>query len=564
MQIKYALKNLRALKETPLIELKPINILVGRNSAGKSTFARTFPLLKQSIETRSSAPILWWGDDVDFGDFQTSVHNRDSDKQISFHFELEYEAESSQLRRSLVSEDDYPWPVPKDIIRDIAEQSCRIDFHVGANSDKTVRRQTTIDIKGRGCLSIDFDGLGQISKEVTIDGINVSTLIDGFGIIFTESNLFSRPTAVRRFRDEGRNLRRILNIQQAVLSAISDAMKPLVDGRTSSETIYSHAQEILKIPGLTSKGLLVAADRTSKVTFQKLFRRFASGRTDTSFAKIESLSKLYYTFLSFQVASERLRETFLATSYLKPVRVRGERFTRAQELEVSEVSPDGANLPVFLASLNKVQREDFSNWVTSLFGYGVDVVTGGGQISIVLVQENFSVNVADTGYGISQILPVLAKTWWATRRIGRSRAAMEKNSVPQLIVMEQPELHLHPAHQARLADVFLDAVARSEGAINPIFVIETHSETLINRLGELIEETPSIKDMVQILIFTDKKKRRRRPLSTEDGLENRQSLDQSLEVNLKDSSQEIEIAIATFDSEGVLKNWPFGFFGYKK
>lgn len=564
MQIKYAIKNLRALKATPLIELKPINILVGRNSAGKSTFARTFPLLKQSIETRSSAPILWWGDDVDFGDFQTSVHNRDTEKQISFHFELEYEAGTSHLRRSIMSEDDYPWSVSKDIIRDISEQSCHMDFYVGSNSDKTVRRQTRIDIKGRGCLVIDFDGLGQISKDVTIDGVSVSGLIDGFGIIFTESNLFSRPTAVRRFRDEGKNLRRILNIQQAVLSAISDAMKPLVDGRTSSETIYLHAQELLKLPGLTSKGLYVAADRTNKVTFQKLFRRFASNRADSSFTKIESLSKLYYTFLSLQVASERLRETFLATSYLKPVRVRGERFTRAQELEVSEVSPDGANLPVFLASLSKGQREDFSEWVTSLFGYGVDVVTGGGQISIVLVQEDFSVNVADTGYGISQILPVLAKTWWSTRRIGRVRATMERNSVPQLIVMEQPELHLHPAHQARLADVFLDAVAKAEGAINPIFVIETHSETLINRLGELIEETPSIKEIVQILIFTDKKKRKRKTRLTKGDPGKISTLDHSLDVNLKNSNQEIEIDIATFDDEGVLKNWPFGFFGYKQ
>lgn len=269
MQIKYAIKNLRALKGTPLIELKPINILVGRNSAGKSTFARTFPLLKQSIETRSSAPILWWGDDVDFGDFQTSVHNRDTEKQISFHFDLEYETEISQLRRSIMSEDDYPWSVSKDIIRDIAEQSCRIDFYVGASGDKTVRRQTTIDVKDRGCLSIDFDSFGQMSKDVTIDGVNVSSLIDGFGILFSESNLFSRPTAIRRFRDEGKSLRRILNIQQAVLSAISEAMKPLVDGRTSSETIYSHAQDILKIPGLTSKGLFSAADRTNKVTFQR-------------------------------------------------------------------------------------------------------------------------------------------------------------------------------------------------------------------------------------------------------------------------------------------------------
>jgi hypothetical protein len=546
-----------------MVSLKPINILVGRNSAGKSTFARTFPLLKQSIETRSSAPILWWGEDVDFGDFQTSVHNRDSEKQISFHFQVDYEGETSQLRRSLFQEDDYPWAIPRDILRDISAQVCSVDFYLGANGDKTVRRRTSINIKDRGSLAIDFEGSGQLAKDVTIDGMRVSDLIDGFSIIFSESNLFSRPTAVKRFRDEGRNLRRILNIQQAVSTAIAEIMKPMVDARTSTETIYLHAQEILRIPGLTGKGLLEASDRSGKVTFQKLFRRFEKNRNEPSFVKIEALAKLYYTFLSLQVVSERLRETFLSTSYLKPVRVRGERFTRAQELEVSEVSPDGSNLPVFLASLNKLQRDDFSQWVTSLFGYGVDVVTGGGQISIVLVQGGFTVNVADTGYGISQILPVLAKTWWSTRRVGRNKTSRESGPLPQVIVMEQPELHLHPAHQARLADVFLDAIARAEGATNPIFIVETHSETLINRLGELIEERPEIKDSVQILVFSDLDRLRSDASLKQSRKMATAKSSQHQEIDITGSTQEVRIDIATFDSDGVLQNWPYGFFGYK-
>ena len=45
-------KNLRSLKDTKEIGIKKINILVGGNSSGKSTFLRIFPLLKQSFNKK--------------------------------------------------------------------------------------------------------------------------------------------------------------------------------------------------------------------------------------------------------------------------------------------------------------------------------------------------------------------------------------------------------------------------------------------------------------------------------------------------------------------------------
>lgn len=56
MRLSYSVKNLRRLTSTPPIEIRPITILLGRNSVGKSTFLRSFPLLRQSVETKSSAP----------------------------------------------------------------------------------------------------------------------------------------------------------------------------------------------------------------------------------------------------------------------------------------------------------------------------------------------------------------------------------------------------------------------------------------------------------------------------------------------------------------------------
>jgi hypothetical protein len=82
------IKNLRSLEDTGEISLCPITILVGKNSSGKSTFLRTFPLLRQSFETRIRGPILWNGQYVDFGDFKDAVYKSDHDKRIEFEFKF--------------------------------------------------------------------------------------------------------------------------------------------------------------------------------------------------------------------------------------------------------------------------------------------------------------------------------------------------------------------------------------------------------------------------------------------------------------------------------------------
>jgi predicted ATPase len=92
---------------------------------------------------------------------------------------------------------------------------------------------------------------------------------------------------------------------------------------------------------------------------------------------------------------------------------------------------------------------------------------------LVLMDRNSRTIVShrDVGIGISQVLPVLV-TAFASRN--------------KFIAMEQPEIHLHPALQAELGDVFIESAL---GERKNTMILETHSEHLILRIMRRMRET---------------------------------------------------------------------------
>lgn len=84
------IENLRSLKDTEFVQLKKLNILLGTNSSGKSTFLRSFPLFFQSVNKNLRGPISWFDDSfVDFGDYQTAKNKYSTDNEnIRFSYKL--------------------------------------------------------------------------------------------------------------------------------------------------------------------------------------------------------------------------------------------------------------------------------------------------------------------------------------------------------------------------------------------------------------------------------------------------------------------------------------------
>lgn len=79
--------------------------------------------------------------------------------------------------------------------------------------------------------------------------------------------------------------------------------------------------------------------------------------------------------------------------------------------------------------------------------------------------SNFTVPLMDTGEGLSQVLPIV---------LALARAAT--NEGPRLLVLEQPELHLHPARQEALTRWICALVGKNQG---PKVMLETHAENVL-------------------------------------------------------------------------------------
>jgi len=93
---------------------------------------------------------------------------------------------------------------------------------------------------------------------------------------------------------------------------------------------------------------------------------------------------------------------------------------------------------------------------------------GTSHYEVIVHQGKINANLVDVGFGVSQVLPVVTLAYF----------------VPEgsTVILEQPEIHLHPLAQTALADLFVQ-VSQTRRVQ---FLVETHSEQVIRRLQYLI------------------------------------------------------------------------------
>lgn len=167
----------------------------------------------------------------------------------------------------------------------------------------------------------------------------------------------------------------------------------------------------------------------------------------------------------------------------------------------------------------KLSVEEYvAKWLSDLgliHSFRVEQITPDSNLYSVKVKktpDSSEVYITDVGFGVSQILPVIALCYYVPDH--------------SIIIIEQPEIHLHPRVQSELADVFIDAIKVKKIQI----ILESHSEYLLKRLQLRIAQEKLDNSSVS-LYFCE----------TQNG--------------------NSHIAPLDVDSYGVVRNWPEDFFG---
>ena len=174
--------------------------------------------------------------------------------------------------------------------------------------------------------------------------------------------------------------------------------------------------------------------------------------------------------------------------YIMPVRSTPSRSMSLSAITTKSVGIDGSGTYNYLYSLATENREEeesrIQHWL-GLFGYEYywkKIRANYGSFMLRDLSNGYTVNIVDTGMGISQILPIIVASCMGTSDI---------------LLIDSPEAHLHPMLQSEFATMFVEAAEKRD------VVLETHSQNILVRVEKLIAEHQISQDFVSCYFIKD-------------------------------------------------------------
>lgn len=532
------IRNVRSLKDTGKISLPKVTVLVGENSSGKSTFLRVFPLLKQSICKRTDGPILWAGDAddyVDFGSFTETVTNDGSDTMgFSFEFPFAYTPEPYYYYPLLSRSKDLP-----------RKYSTTYSLTISHHEGKDFVSKLGVSLNKS---SFEFDlKTNKKSPVIYVDGIKISNAPHKENIHSRFPYRMNVPSSIFEFR-----IPTILGLRNQLISKFSVSKTDPLESSQKQTLAYDEMNDIVidecvfiigeylchdialsEIPKYIEKDLASSKGKKNSVNFWDIAASMLqqlSQEDEGMQLYYCAVCKLCYFYSCFAQIEKYLNSYFRQVHYIAPLRATAERYYRLRNLAIDEVDYQGKNLSVFLNGLPSERLDNFQQWTQEYFGFKVVVKKDGGHLSVkvALGEDGKSINLSDTGFGYSQILPIITQLWDLSTRKNANR----KSIIPLVIAVEQPELHLHPAVQARLANAFIASIKlAANNGYRLQLILETHSQTIVNQFGLAVAEGSLNPEDVSVVLFE-------KPLG----------------------QSQTTVRTSRYDSFGYLQDWPIGFF----
>ena len=489
---KISFQNYKAFKNGE-IELKPITILLGANSVGKSSIINLLLMLQQTANaTNYKFALKLNGENVGMGECKNIFRNHETSKNLILEFEFSDEKLLDMLNEKLMSD-----------LRDRTSKPLRFLFFL---SEKKQERYKTKY----------FDNKNQIKKNVFAD----ETLFRKFLTEMYELRKEIFPT--QDISDDSEDYTKTYSFLKSLSEVnrdnfiLSFEIKHIEkkEKQTKQEKQKKQKSELLKI----NKIILKQASRivlSIELNFKKDNSGYQAIDVISEFADCTSISKEHknellqainfdstiFSVLSsiednyegnnpifsrtiFEIFSQAMEnvenqfKTNKSINHISPLRAHPQRYYGLDKANINTYlnSLDGNSLVEILKE-NKEVRDLVNGWLKTILKMGVNVNPINDVIHSLKIKPPkliFDLDITDVGFGISQMLPVIVQSFMS-----------EKDSITMI---EQPEIHLHPKLQADLADLFIHIVKTHNQNAEKCLLIETHSEYLLRRLRRKISE----------------------------------------------------------------------------
>lgn len=528
------IENLRAITDSKDLNINHLNLFLGANSTGKSSILRFFMLMKQTISKKNNEPILWYDTQgVDFGSYEESVNVNNKEKGISFsfNFDMKIYEDYSYLLYLLSSLDRQEKNFFSNKLSTFWDfnllsenrRASEIEVYVKININKNQYNRVELKVNNF-TVCTDFN-----NKSIEING--KSYKVSGIKYILKDFSLIPDMLIEEK---ELEDMKKYLSnrISEILFSNINSRINDETKMKFLSSLRFEEDIELFykKYIFINSVPKTIKNNLSEKSVQEDLYNYFGS---------------LYIYSLLTEI-NKYITQYFDNVTYIAPVRASAERYYRVQGLSVDDVDSMGTNVPMMLYSMNMNSTKKYNDWLDwtyDNFGIKYRIKKSAGHSAIVVETENGSFNLADTGFGYSQLLPVLLVLWKQEESKNKKLKKRTRNIyfrhveqiISKTIIIEQPELHLHPAMQAQIADLLMKMIKYN----NDIkFIIETHSVAIMNRVGEIIEHDNHINDGT-----------------------GGNELENKVNVFLVNPLSEDKDAVikTNYDDEGVIEEWPVGF-----
>lgn len=473
---KYGLKNYKLI-ENYEFDLNKINIILGENSSGKSSLLRSLQLLRQSLYFSYQNLNENFKSGIDFGEyFNLLTAGKKIDEKIYFQVEFDSKLKAYGDMQIIGVE----WAFKKNILSNLKIELIE------------------------GIIEVEFNN--KTVKEVKING-KVIEIFKGIKLFYNIFDAF--PTIGDQYQKiENKFLSRVIIPN---ITSIGSNDKTWIEHINLLDDIYLNLD------------LKFYLKKTNNTKDENEMIKWLNKLNELDVVRNKEV--IHVLNVIIEKLNLKFVDIFTEIVYTGPIRSLGERYYRVGQDSIydQEINNDvSKKLYTLSIATTGLTLKMFNEWIKKYFDFGINVEiikTKNNEnifYSIEIEKDGEKRNIVDMGAGYSQILPILF-------------VCFERKEKNNILLIEQPELHLHPKMQSDFIDLLLKLSLSNK---NLKFIIETHSNLMIDRIGKNIYKKNYSEKDINIYLFN------------------------------KDKN--LEIKKTNYSEKGLLKEWPVRFFSAKE